>query len=48
MIHFMKNVAMLGGALALMGVEEPWPASLPVGQPSRLQRVKRFARQVAA
>jgi putative oxidoreductase len=48
MIHFMKNFAMLGGALALMGVEEPWPASVPLGQPSRLERVKRFARQVAA
>ena len=46
MIHFMKNIAMLGGALALMGVEEPWPASLPVGQPSRLEWVKRYARQV--
>jgi hypothetical protein len=36
MIHFMKNVAMLGGALALMGVEEPWPASVPVGQPEEV------------
>ncbi len=48
MINFMKNMAMLGGALALMGVEEPWPASVPLGRPSRLERVKRFARQVAA
>jgi len=48
MIHFMKNIALLGGALALMGVEEPWPASLPVGQPTRLERVKRYARQMAA
>jgi putative oxidoreductase len=32
MIHFSKNVALLGGALALMGVEEPWPASVPVGE----------------
>jgi putative oxidoreductase len=28
MIHFMKNLALAGGALALMGVEEPWPASV--------------------
>lgn len=28
LIHFSKNVALLGAALALMGVEEPWPASL--------------------
>jgi putative oxidoreductase len=48
MIHFMKNLALLGGALALMGVEEPWPVSVPVGQPSRVERLKRFARQVAA
>jgi putative oxidoreductase len=36
MIHFMKNLALLGGALALMGVEEPWPASVPVGQPEEV------------
>ncbi|HEU0139482.1 MAG TPA: DoxX family protein [Bryobacteraceae bacterium] len=28
-INFTKNVALLGAALALMGTEEPWPASLP-------------------
>jgi putative oxidoreductase len=28
MIHFSKNIALLGAALALMSVEEPWPASL--------------------
>ena len=32
MINFSKNLALLGGALALMGVEEPWPASVPIGQ----------------
>lgn len=48
MIHFMKNIALLGGALALMGVEEPWPASLPVGQPDATERIRRFARKVAA
>jgi putative oxidoreductase len=30
MIHFSKNMAMLGAALALMGVEEPWAASVHV------------------
>ena len=30
MINFMKNLALSGGALALMGVEEPWPASVPL------------------
>jgi uncharacterized membrane protein YphA (DoxX/SURF4 family) len=32
MIHFSKNLALLGGAMALMGVEEPWPASVPGSQ----------------
>lgn len=35
MIQFAKNVALLGGALALIGVEEPWPASVPVAQGER-------------
>ena len=48
MVNFMKNVAMAGAALALMGVEEPWPASVPIGQPSTVERVRRFARNVAA
>ena len=33
MVNFSKNLALLGGALALMSVEEPWPASVPVAQP---------------
>jgi putative oxidoreductase len=48
MINFMKNIAMLGAALTLMGMEEPWPVSVPIGQPDRLERVKRFVRHVAA
>ena len=32
MINFSKNVALLGSALSLMGVDEPWPASVPIGQ----------------
>ncbi|MBV9403805.1 MAG: DoxX family protein [Acidobacteriaceae bacterium] len=28
MIHFSKNLALLGAAIALAGVEEPWPVSL--------------------
>ena len=27
MINFTKNMALLGGAMALAGVEEPWPLS---------------------
>jgi putative oxidoreductase len=48
MINFTKNMAMLGGALALMGVEEPWPASVPIGQPGPWQRVRKAVRDVAA
>jgi putative oxidoreductase len=32
MINFSKNMALLGSALALMGVEEPWPASVPISR----------------
>jgi putative oxidoreductase len=32
MINFSKNMALLGSALALMGVDEPWPVSLPISQ----------------
>ena len=28
MIHFSKNMALLGAALILTSVEEPWPASV--------------------
>jgi len=28
MIHFMKNMALVGAALAMMKIEEPWPASI--------------------
>ncbi len=47
-INFMKNMALAGGAMALMAVEEPWPASVPVMKTSRLQRAKRFLHEVAA
>jgi putative oxidoreductase len=48
MINFSKNMALLGGAIALMGVEEPWPASVPVMQPGPLHRMRRLTRRVAA
>jgi uncharacterized membrane protein YphA (DoxX/SURF4 family) len=44
MVNFTKNVALVGSALAILGVEEPWPFSVPVQQPSRLERVVDFAR----
>ncbi len=40
MINFSKNMALAGAALALMSVEEPWPVSVPLAQPSRLDRVR--------
>lgn len=48
MTNFMKNVALAGGALALMGVDEPWEGSVPVGRPSLAQRVKTIGRRLAA
>jgi uncharacterized membrane protein YphA (DoxX/SURF4 family) len=48
MINFTKNMALLGGAMALMGVEEPWPVSAPVAQPTRMQRLLKFGRDKIA
>lgn len=47
MINFSKNLALLGGALALMGVEEPWPVSVPVARKKPASR-KRFLGRRAA
>ena len=47
-INFMKNLALAGAALALMGVEEPWEASVPVGQPGFAKRVVKMGRRLAA
>jgi len=32
MVHFMKNMALVGAALAMMEIDEPWPASLTGGR----------------
>jgi putative oxidoreductase len=48
MINFTKNVALLGGALALMGIEEPWPVSVSLGQPTRIERARRFMKSPRA
>jgi len=45
-INFAKNLALAGGALALAGVEEPWPAS--VTRPRAATRTKTEWRVVAA
>ncbi len=48
MINFMKNLALLGGALALTGAEEPWPASVPL-EARKLARIGRsITRALAA
>jgi len=58
MIDFMKNTALAGGALALMGVDEPWQASVPVneftigqlkpGQPRLARKLRKLGRKIAA
>jgi putative oxidoreductase len=48
MVNFSKNLALLGATVALAGVDEPWEASVPVAQPSRLERVRRVVRKSIA
>jgi uncharacterized membrane protein YphA (DoxX/SURF4 family) len=53
MVDFMKNAALAGGALALMGVNEPWEASVPVEQldvrkPKLARNLRTLSRRVAA
>ncbi len=48
MINFVKNLALAGGALSLMGVEEPWEASVPVARPGFVKRLKNAAQKLAA
>ena len=46
MTSFMKNLVLAGGALALLGVEEPWEAS--VSKPTLGDKVRKATRQLAA
>jgi putative oxidoreductase len=48
MINFMKNIALAGGALALMGVEQPWPVSLPVARSADEVRLAHHRARIAA
>ena len=48
MINFSKNMAMAGAALALLGVEEPWEASVPVAQPASEEKVRAARRRLNA
>ena len=45
MINFSKNMALLGSALALGGVEEPWPLSVSGQRQNRVTRLVKVARQ---
>jgi putative oxidoreductase len=52
-VNFMKNAALAGGALALMGIDEPWEASVPVeqlkpGQPKLARKLRRLGRKLVA
>ena len=48
MINFTNNLALAGGAMALMGVDEPWQASVPAAKPSARSRAKKFLRETIA
>jgi len=48
MVNFAKNLVLAGGALALMGVDEPWEASVPVAQPNLRDKLRTVARRIAA
>ena len=48
MIMFMKNLALAGAALALAGVEEPWEASVPVGEPTLAEKARSVRRKLAS
>lgn len=46
LVSFTKNVALAGAALALLGVEEPWEAS--VTKPKLKDKVRKISRELAA
>jgi len=48
MINFTKNLALLGAALALAGVEEPLPAAVPQVTPRTARRVIRSVKRLVA
>ena len=48
MVNFSKNLALLGAALALAGVEEPWAAAVSVEAPRAATRVLKSAMKLVA
>ncbi len=45
MVHFSKNLALLGAALAFAGVEEPWPMSLSIPERKQFDKVWKVVRR---
>jgi uncharacterized membrane protein YphA (DoxX/SURF4 family) len=45
-INFSKNMALLGAALSLAALEEPWPASIPTAEPGRCARLQALSRRL--
>lgn len=48
MVHFTKNLALLGSALVWMGMDEPWPVSVPMQRTSGARRLLHKIRCLAA
>ena len=50
MVHFTKNMALLRlrAPQALLGMEEPWPVSVPVDRPTRLEKAVHLTKRLAA
>ena len=48
MVNFTKNLALMGGAAAMMAVDEPWPMSVPVARTGRIERARKFFRREIA
>jgi uncharacterized membrane protein YphA (DoxX/SURF4 family) len=46
MINFMKNIALAGATVALMGVKEPWPGSVATQKPTK--KLRKWSRRIAA
>lgn len=47
-INFGKNMALLGASLAFMAMDEPWPASVPIGESRKLKKLGRQLRRSLA
>lgn len=46
-VNFTKNIALIGGAMSLMGIDEPWEASA-MPRPTARQKAKRILRESLA